>query len=84
MLQLLKAAVAAGSRLLNDEAVPRETNVDYLASAIDMTMLEAFAAMEHIESQWREMPMHNDPELVEVHIYNATIYESIVEVRLPY
>lgn len=83
LLQLLKAAMIVGSRLLIDEAVPPETNVDYLASAIDLTMLEAFGAMERTESQWRETLVNNGLELVKVHAYNATIYESIVEVRLP-
>lgn len=83
LLQLLKAAMVVGSRLLIDEAVPPETNVDYLASAIDLTMLEAFGAMERTESQWRETLANSGLELVKVHTYNATIYESIVEVRLP-
>ncbi|KAL1864313.1 hypothetical protein Daus18300_007736 [Diaporthe australafricana] len=83
LLQLLKSAMVAGSRLLIDEAVPPETNVDYLASAIDLTMLEAFAAIERTESQWRETLEDNGLELVKVHVYNPSIYESIVEVRLP-
>lgn len=83
LLQLLRAAMVAGSRLLIDEAVPAETNADYLASAIDLTMLEAFGAMERTESQWKETLRDNGLELVRVHVYNASIYESIVEVRLP-
>lgn len=83
LLQLLKAAMVPGSRLLIDEAVPAETNVDYLASAIDLTMLEAFGAMERTESQWDEILRDNGLQLVKVHVYNAIIYESIVEVRLP-
>lgn len=83
LLHLLKAAMVSGSRLLIDEAVPPETNADYLASAIDLTMLEAFGAVERTESQWREILQETGLELVRVHMYNSCIYESIVEARLP-
>lgn len=82
LLQLLKSAMVVGSRLLIDEAVPPETNADYLASAIDLTMLEAFGAMERTETQWDEILHENGLELVRVHLYNASTYESIVEARL--
>lgn len=68
LLQLLKAAMVAGSTLLIDEAVPPETNADYLASAIDLTMLEAFGAMERTETQWGEILRENGLELVRVHV----------------
>lgn len=85
LLRLLKEAmVAPNSKLLIDEAVLPETGVDFLASAIDLTMLEAFAAIERTESQWREVHVLEEVglELVQTHVYNPCIYESIVVVRL--
>lgn len=49
--RLLKEAMIPNSRLLIGEMVPLETNFDFLASAIDLTMLEAFATIERTESQ---------------------------------
>lgn len=82
LLLLIKEAMLPESRLLIDEAVPPETGADYLASAIDLTMLEAFGAVERTESQWRRLLEEVGLELVNTHVYNETIYESIVEVRL--
>lgn len=82
LLLLFKEAMVPESRLLIDEAVPPETEADYLASAIDLTMLEAFGAVERTESQWRQLLKEVGLELVKTHVYNECIYESIVEVRL--
>ncbi|KUI61451.1 Demethylsterigmatocystin 6-O-methyltransferase [Cytospora mali] len=55
LLRLIKEAMTVDSVLLIDEAVPPETEVDYMASAIDLTMLGAFSAIERTELQWREI-----------------------------
>lgn len=82
LLLLIKEAMVPESRLLIDEAVPPETGADYLASAIDLTMLEAFGALERTESHWRQLLEDVGLEFVKTHVYNACIYESVVEVRL--
>lgn len=82
LLLLIKQAMVPESGLLIDEAVPPEIGADYLASATDLTMLEAFGAVERTESQWRLLLEEAGLELVKTHVYNECIYESIVEVRL--
>lgn len=82
LLLLIKEAMVPESRLLIDEAVPPEAGADYLASAIDLTMLEAFGAVERTESQWRRLLEEVGLELVKTHVYNECIYESVVEIRL--
>ncbi|ROV86944.1 hypothetical protein VMCG_10775 [Cytospora schulzeri] len=82
LLQLIKEAMTPESILLLDEAVPPEAGVDYLASAIDLTMLEAFSAVERTESHWRDNLADVGLELIKIHVYNQCIYESVFEIRL--
>lgn len=79
LLLLIKEAMVPESSLLIDEAVSPEAGADYLASAIDLTMPEAFGAVERTESQWRRLLEEVGFELVKTHVYNECIYESIVE-----
>lgn len=71
------------SILLIDEMVFPETDVNYAAASIDMTMLSAFASMERTEAQWRETFEDAGLELVRTYTYYPLSYESVMDVRLP-
>ena len=71
------------SILLVDELVFPESNVNYIAASIDMTMLSAFASMERTEAQWRDMFDQVGLELIRTYVYYPEGYESVMDVRLP-
>lgn len=71
------------SRLLIDETVLPDQGVGYIASAIDLTMMGAFASMERTEGDWKELVEAAGLEWVGSWVYNALENETVVEVRLP-
>jgi hypothetical protein len=83
LLENIKSAMAPDSILLVDEMILPETGVNYDVSAIDMTMLGAFASLERTEAQWRETFEDVGLKLVRSYTYMAQNYESVMDVRLP-
>lgn len=71
------------SVLLIDELVLPESNVNYIASSIDMTMLSSFSSMERTQKQWRQAFGEVGLELKETYMYYSEGYESVMDVRLP-
>lgn len=60
-----------------------EIGVNAYASAMDLTMMSAFAAMERTEPQWRKIIEDVGLRLVKTYNYNPVSYESVMDVRLP-
>ncbi|KAM7187062.1 S-adenosyl-L-methionine-dependent methyltransferase [Naviculisporaceae sp. PSN 640] len=79
----VKEAMSEESRLLIDETVLPDSGVGYIASAIDLTMLGAFASMERTEGNWKELVRSVGLEWVGSCVYNALENETVMEVRLP-
>ena len=79
----IKAAMAADSVLLVDEAVLPDQNVGFVAASIDLTMMSGFAGMGRTEADWRELAESVGLELVRSFTYNAAEYETVMDIRLP-
>ncbi|KAI1844471.1 hypothetical protein JX266_009358 [Neoarthrinium moseri] len=79
ILKHIKAAMASDSVLLIDEMVLPESGVNSYTTAIDLTMMSAFAAMERTEAQWRNIITDAGLSLVKTYPYNN--YESVMDVR---
>ncbi len=75
--------MATDSVILLDEMVLPEVGVSPYAAAMDLVMMSAFAGMERTESQWRRIIESVGLKLVKTYVYNATSYESVMDVRLP-
>ncbi|KAK8024997.1 S-adenosyl-L-methionine-dependent methyltransferase [Apiospora arundinis] len=84
LLENIKAAMTPESVLLIDEMVLPERGVGFAAACIDMTMLTTFAGMERTEAQWRQTLSEVGLNLMSIHTYFASNYESVMDVRRPY
>ncbi|TQS32606.1 hypothetical protein Golomagni_07074, partial [Golovinomyces magnicellulatus] len=83
LLSNTKQAMTQDSIMLLDEMVLPEKGVNAYASAMDLTMMGAFAAMERTEAQWRTIIEDVGLKLVMTYVYNRASYESVMDVRLP-
>ena len=84
ILDNIKAAMEPGySVLLIDEIVLPEVGASYVSTAMDLTMMGAFASMERTEAEWRALISEAGLELVRTYTYNALEHESVMDIRLP-
>ncbi|GAW24152.1 hypothetical protein ANO14919_137330 [Xylariales sp. No.14919] len=83
LLNNIKSAMATDSVILLDEMVLPEVGVSPYAAAMDLVTMSAFAGMVRTESQWRGIIESVGLKLVKTYVYNATSYESVIDVRLP-
>lgn len=82
LLKNIISAMGPESIILLDEWVLPETGVSAYASAMDLTMMAAFAAMERTEAQWRQLFDDVGLNLIKSYPYNPENYESVMDVRL--
>jgi hypothetical protein len=82
LLMNIKSAMTSDSILLIDEMILPESNVNAYATAMDMTMMSAFAASERSEANWRKILDKVGLDLVNVFLYNPASYEGVMDIRL--
>ncbi|KAL8824799.1 MAG: hypothetical protein Q9191_004810 [Dirinaria sp. TL-2023a] len=78
ILQHLKAAMNADSKILIDEVVLPEMNVHWHAAMADICMGFAFGGKERTRRQWEDLVEEAGLRLEQVHTYNISTYNSIV------
>ena len=76
------SAMNKDSIFLLDEFVHPETGANAGATALDLTMLSTFAAMERTEAQWRALLESVGLELVQLYVYNPHSYETVMDIRM--
>ena len=69
------------SVILLDEMVLPDTKVHWQSTQIDLTMMAALASRERTRTQWVELLGSVGLEIVAIHTYTPSIYESIMIVR---
>ncbi|XDG08335.1 hypothetical protein ABKA04_007950 [Annulohypoxylon sp. FPYF3050] len=82
-LERIRDAMTPDSILLVDDSMLPSTNVGFIASSIDLTMMGAFASMERNEADWRALAESAGLELGRAFTYNALENETVMEMRLP-
>lgn len=74
--------MAEDSILLVDETILPLSGVGFIAAAIDLTMLGAFASMERTEAEWRQLVESVGLKLVKAYPYNEADNEFVMDIRL--
>lgn len=82
ILQHLKAAMNADSRILIDEVLLPEMNVHWHAAMADISMGIMFGGKERTRKQWEDLVDQAGLRLEQVHTYNLLTYNSIVVLAL--
>ncbi|KAI1878223.1 hypothetical protein JX265_002592 [Neoarthrinium moseri] len=82
ILEHTKSAMTSESVLLIDEVTLPETGVRFDAANDDLTMMAVFASAERSERHWSGLFAEVGLRLVKTYIYNAPVYECVMDVRL--
>ena len=82
ILQNLAAAMNSESRILIDEVVLPDVNVNWHAAMFDLSMAMLLGGKERTRKQWEAIVGKAGLRLVQVHTYNFSLYSSITVLQL--